>query len=289
MIREIRAKTLLSHKAHPDPWFGIKYNMNIYRGCEHGCIYCDSRSECYGIQDPSDVLVKVNAVERLREELFRKRTKGLIGTGSMSDPYTPAERIYNLTGQALAVIAECGYPLHLMTKSDMVLKDIDALVDIAQTRATVSFTITTADDDLAASLEPGAPSPSRRFRALETLASCGIQVGVSMMPVLPFIEDTIENVTEIVTRAHGHGAHYVIPWFGMTLRDRQRAHYYAALDRLWPGMRSRYEHRFGDQYECTSPRAPRLEAAFEDLVARCGLATRVPPYEENAPRQLALL
>jgi len=289
MIREVRAKTLLSHKKHPDPWFGIKYTMNVYRGCQHGCIYCDTRSECYGIDDLNTISVKVNAVERLRDELPRKRVRGIIGTGSMNDPYMPVERIYDLTGQALAVIAEHGYPLHLMTKSDLVLKDLDTLVDIARVGANVSFTVTTADDDLAAKVEPRAPAPSRRFRAMETLAACGVDVGISMMPILPHIEDTLQNVTEIVTRGHDHGARYAIPWFGMTLRDRQREYYYAELDRLWPGLRAKYERRYGQRYECTSPRAERLEAAFTDLVTRWGMATRVRPYLEDAPQQLALL
>lgn len=160
MIREIQAKRLLAHRKEPDDWFGIQYNFNIYRGCEHQCIYCDSRSECYGIEDFRDVLVKVNAIELLRDELPRKRQVGVIGTGSMSDPYTPAERRYGLTGQALRVIAEHRFPLHLITKSDLILKDLEPLTQIARdTRATVSFTLTTVDDDLARILEPGAPPP----------------------------------------------------------------------------------------------------------------------------------
>jgi len=158
VIREIEAKTLLAHIRHPDPWFGIKYNMNLYRGCEHQCIYCDSRSECYQIEDFRDILVKVNALELLERELPRKRVKGMVGTGSMNDPYTPAEARLNMTGRALQIIARHGFPVHIVTKSDMVVRDLETLCAINErTRAVVSFTVTTADDALSRIVEPGAP------------------------------------------------------------------------------------------------------------------------------------
>lgn len=283
MIHEIQAKTLLAHISQPDPWFGMRYNMNIYRGCEHQCIYCDSRSECYGIEDFRDVLVKVNALELLARELPRKRQKGLIGTGSMSDPYTPAEARYNLTGRAMEMIAEMGFPVHIITKSDLILRDLETLVEINRVRANVSFTITTADDDLAAKLEPGAPSPSRRLAALEHLVARGIHAGVTLMPVLPFIEDTEDNVREIITRAAGAGARYVLAATGMTLRDRQRTYYYEALDRLFPGLRGRYERAYGGRYHAAPPNARQLEATVAELVARYGLETAVSPYEAAPP------
>src|SRR5512140_1498109 len=157
MIKDITAKTLLSSAKQPDPWFGIKYTMNLYRGCMHQCIYCDSRSECYQIENFTDVLVKVNAIDLLRKELPRKRVKGTIGTGSMSDPYLPLEATLNLTGRALEVIAQQQFPLHALTKSDLVLRDLETLREISRVYAAVSFTITTADDDLGRKLEPGAP------------------------------------------------------------------------------------------------------------------------------------
>jgi DNA repair photolyase len=289
VIHEIEAKTLLAHISHPDPWFGIRYNMNIYRGCEHQCIYCDSRSECYGIAEFRDVLVKVNALELLAQELPRKRQKGLIGTGSMSDPYTPVERRYNLTGRALELIARLSFPVHIITKSDLVLRDIDTLAEINRVRAHVSLTITTVDDALAAVLEPGAPSPSRRFAALEQLAARGIRAGVTLMPVLPFIEDTVENVHAILARAHDCGARYVLAASGMTLRDRQRAYYYEALERHFPGLRERYERAYGERYHAAPPNARELQAAIEKDVARYGLATAVPPYTaEPQATQLGL-
>lgn len=263
--------------------------MNLYRGCQHQCIYCDSRSECYGIENFTDVLVKVNALELLPGELASKRKKGLVGTGSMSDPYIPIEAEYNLTGRALEVIARFRFPIHLITKSDMVLRDLDTLVEINQTLAYVSFTITTADDDLGKKLEPGAPLVSQRFKAMEVLATQGIRTGVTMMPILPFIEDNEENITAIVSRAHDCGAHYVVGWMGMTMRDRQRGYYYDKLDKLFPGLREKYERRFGDRYECEARNARRLWELFGALCERYGLETRVPPYEPHPPaKQLSL-
>lgn len=289
IIHEIEAKTLLAHVKQPDSWFGLRYNMNLYRGCEHQCIYCDSRSECYGIEVFSDVLVKINAIDLLRRELARKRVKGTIGTGSMSDPYTFAEKRYNLTGRALEVIAEFGFPVHMLTKSDMVLKDLDALRAINRVHAVVSFTITTADDDLARKLEPGAPSPTRRLRAIQTLASHGIHTGVLLMPVLPFLTDDEANITRIVDAAADHGAEFVLPAFSMTLRDRQRTYYYRKLDALFPGVRARYEQRFGERYSCPAPNADRLRAVFEERCAARGLVTAVSRYQPPAqPQQLAL-
>ena len=289
MIHEIRAKKLLSHSKAPDPWFGIRYGMNIYRGCQHQCIYCDSRSECYGIEDFRDVLVKVNAIECLRDELPRKRQKGTIGTGAMSDPYGPVEADYRLTGQALEVIAEAGFPLHLLTKSDMVLRDLDALVAINAVQARVSLTITTTDDELAAKLEPAAPSPSRRLAAMARMAQAGVLTGVLLMPVLPFIEDREDNIRDVVERSADAGVSYILAAMGMTMRDRQRAYFYEQLDRLFPGMRPRYERQFGEQYECSSPRASRLRALFSELCEQKRIATRIEPWLPHPPsEQMAL-
>jgi DNA repair photolyase len=288
-IKEIQAKTLLSHVKQPDTWFGLKYNMNLYRGCQHRCIYCDSRSECYQIENfDGEVLVKANGIELLRKELTRKRVKSTIGLGSMNDCYMPLERERNLTGQALGVIAEFGFPVHVMTKSNLVLRDLDTLCEINRRYATVSFTITTADDDLGKKLEPGAPLVSERFRAMRTLVDRGIQTGVSLMPVLPFIEDTEENIAAIVRKAHEHGASYIIPSFGMTMRDRQRAYYYDKLDELFPGLRQKYERMYGDQYHCPVPNASRLAKAFYELCDRYGISPRIIPYKPERVKQLSL-
>ncbi len=294
-VREIEAKTLLSSSRQPDPWFGIKYTMNLYRGCAHRCVYCDSRSECYGIENfDGEVLVKTNALDLLRRELRSKRVKGYVGTGSMNDPYMPLERELRLTGRALEIIAELRFPVHVLTKSDLVLRDIELLAAIEQAAggaspgAVVSFTITTADDDLARKLEPGAPPSSARFRAMAAFADRGIATGVMLMPVLPFIEDDPENIRQIVEQAHACGARHVVPAFGMTLRDRQREHYYRQLDRLFPGLSERYRRAFGERYSAAAERAAQLETLFAELAGRLGLARTVAPYQVAEARQLAL-
>jgi DNA repair photolyase len=289
MIKEIQAQVLLAHSKQPDPYFGLKYNMNLYRGCCHRCIYCDSRSECYQIENfDRDVLVKVNAIELLREELARKRVKGPIGLGSMNDPFMPLPPGVSLTGAALAVIAEFGFPVHIITKSALVLQELETLRRISQIYASISFTITTADDALAAKVEPGSSRPSERFAAMKTLAAHGVQTGVTMMPILPFIEDNEENITAIVEQAAAHGASYIIPAMGMTMRDRQRAYYYRQLDALFPGLREKYERTYGDRYSCDSPHASRLYRLLNALCEQHHIATQLPLYEPLASQQLSL-
>jgi DNA repair photolyase len=289
VIREIQAKVLLSHVKQPDDWFGLKYNMNLYRGCQHRCIYCDSRSACYRVDNfDTEVLIKGNAIELLRRELASKRVKGTIGTGSMNDPYMPLEADVNLTGRALAVIAEFRFPVHVMTKSNLVLRDLETLCRINQVYAAVSFTITTADDELSRRLEPGAPPVTERLRAMKTLADQGIHTGVTMMPILPFIGDNEENIRQIVELAHAHGAAYIIPWIGMSLRDRQRAYYYDRLDALFPGLRRKYEQAFGDQYSCPSPESNRLTTLFDELCEQLGIATRMRPFQPVTAAQMSL-
>jgi DNA repair photolyase len=288
MIKEISAKVILNPVKQPDDWFGLKYNMNLYRGCQHQCIYCDSRSECYQIENFSDVLVKANALDLLRDELSRKRVKGAIGTGSMNDPYMPLEAKRELTRGALQVIADFRFPVHIITKSDLVLRDMDLLRIINQVYAAVSLTITTADDDLGLKIEPGAARVSDRFRAIQILAENGIMTGVTLMPVLPFLEDNLENIRQIVIRAHQAGASYIIPSFGMTLRDRQRDYFYRKLDRLFPGLRGEYERQFGHQYHAAANNASELEREFKALCQRLGIASRIPQFCPQQGKQMPL-
>jgi DNA repair photolyase len=288
-VIEVEAKTLLASVRQPDRLFGMKYNMNLYRGCSHQCIYCDSRSQCYGIENFNDIQVKTNALELLEKELSHKRIKGTIGTGSMHDPYMPIERQYRLTGRALELIARYGFGVHIITKSDLILRDVDMLVAINRVHTSVCFSISTADDTLSKKVEPGAPITSMRLEAMQTLAERGIPVGVCMMPILPFLEDTPENITAIVEQAAEHGARFIIPWLGMSMRDRQRAYYYDQIDRLFPGLRQKYEHAFGERYECAARNAKQLSKLFYDLCRRYRLDTRVPSYTpKDEPQQLAL-
>jgi len=256
VIKEILAKTLVSRVRGLDTYFGLDYGMNLYRGCQHRCIYCDSRSLCYEIDGfDREVLVKANAIELLEAELRRKRKRGIIGTGSMNDPYMPLEKDVRLTRRALETIAAYRFGVHVVTKSDLVVRDIDILRKIGRAAsAAVSLTITTIDDRLSSRIEPGAPVSSARFAALRALAEAGIETRIALMPILPFIEDTWENVSAIVEEGHRCGVRAIVPWFGMSMRDRQRALFYGRLDELFPGLRARYEERFGEDYTLQRPR-----------------------------------
>ncbi len=287
MITEIVAKSLLTSVKQPDPWFGQKYNFNLYRGCQHQCIYCDSRSECYQIKNFADIQVKTNAIELLDSELRRKRIKGTIGTGSINDPYMPVEAQRRLIGRALEVIARHGFPVHIITKGTLVLRDLPTLQDIQRTcgYAAVSITITCADDELGKQAEPGAPSVSERFAAMEKLSSAGILTGVTMMPVLPFIGDNLQNIRSIVQKSADSGAKYIIASYGVTLRDRQREYFYQQLEQKFPGLKMQYLNTFGGRYFAPSRDAKKLETQFQELCATYGIAVHMPMYEPNVAKQ----
>lgn len=269
----VPAKHLLMNNKSTE-WFGTEFTMNMYRGCCHGCIYCDSMSECYGIDDFGTVRGKVDALRILRDDLARKVKRGVVGTGSMSDPYNPFEAKENLTRNGLQLLDAYQFGVSIATKSDLICRDIDVLKDIATHSPVIcKITVTTADDALAAKLEPGAPSPTRRLAAIQSLSDAGLFAGVLLMPVLPYVEDSEENVLAVVRGAADHGAKFVYAAFGMTTRDRQREAYLSALERLFPGegLRGKYERGFGNRYQCTSPKARRLWDVFQSECQRLGL------------------
>ena len=265
-VEYIPAKTIVT-RTKSEEWFGAGYNMNIYRGCNHGCIYCDSRSACYRIPDFDRVRVKADALDIIRAGLERRRRKGVIATGAMSDPYNPLERELELTRGALALVGRYRFGLAVATKSDLVVRDLDLLRAIREHAPVIAkITVTTHDDSLAERLEPNAPSSSRRFRALRALADGGIFSGVLLMPVMPFVTDSPENLLGVVRAAAEHGARFVYPWLGMTLREGQREHYYRELARLSPELVPRYRKRFGDRYDCA---IPGLQGCWRLLRAEC--------------------
>jgi len=285
----IQAKTILSKlKNVPDKWFGLTYNMNLYRGCQHQCIYCDSRSECYRIDDFAKIQVKENALQLLEHELKKKKLKGTIGTGSMNDPYMPVERELELTKGALRIINKYNYPVHILTKNALVLRDIELLIHIAKTYAAVSFTITTYDNNLAKIIEPAASITSERFKAIKQLSDAGIYTGVLLMPILPYINDTIENITAIVEQAKACGAKYIIGAMGMTLRDKQRDYYYAKLDNHFPGIKEKYIARYGNNYSAQVPDYLKLQKYFEDLCLKLKIPGKMNFYAAHTPEQLSL-
>ncbi|MFW5488415.1 MAG: SPL family radical SAM protein [Desulfovibrio sp.] len=291
-MRYIPAKTILGTvRNSPDCFFGGDYNINLYRGCPHACIYCDTLSDCYGIGDLSDIRAKENALEILNAEMGRKRRKGTVTTGSMNDPYMPLEKKLELTRGTLYLMAVHGFGVHVLTKSDLVVRDIDLLRKVGRVYAAVSLTITTADNELARILEPHAPSPERRLAAMRQLVSAGVYTGVTMMPVLPFLTDSANNLRDVLSRAADNGASYITFSPDMTLRDSCRKYYYEQLDTHFPGLAQRYMQTFGNSYVCPSPNAARLYDIFQTECARLGLATRIkaysPPKDPKA-RQLTL-
>lgn len=288
---EIQAKRLLNKSKHPSSWFGIEYGFNIYRGCSHGCIYCDSRSECYRIESFESVQVKINAPTLLESELARKRNRrAVIGTGGMSDPYIPIDKKYELTRRCLKVIAQRRFPVNICTKSNLILRDIDVLEQIAKIYAAVQFTITTPRDELAAITEPLAPPPSKRYEAMGILGEVGVKVGITMMPLLPFINESEDDMRTLVQQASHYGAQYIVPAFGVTLRDRQRAYYYEKLDVHFPGLRDKYDRRFKEYYSADVSNYKKLKAVFERECRACGISTKMPMYQQqNTQVQLSFL
>ena len=263
-METVPAKHLL-HRSRSTEWFGTNHTMNLYRGCCHGCLYCDSRSDCYRIKGFDTVRVKEDALRILRDDLARKVRPAFICTGSMSDPYNPFERELELTRHALELIDAYSCGVAVATKSDLIVRDIDILASI-QTHSPVicKLTVTTADDALAAKLEPNAPPPSRRLAALGELSGAGLFAGVLLMPVLPFLEDSEENVLSVVEGVARAGAKFVYPALGVTMRQGQREYFLDALERAFPGqgLKERYLRQFGDRYQCVSPRVKTLWKAF---------------------------
>lgn len=269
----IPAKTIVT-KTKDSAWFGIDYNMNIYKGCCHGCIYCDSRSDCYRIDRFDTVRTKQDALQIIRDDLRRKVKTGVVGTGAMSDPYNPFERELQLTRHALELIDAFGFGAAIATKSTLMTRDIDILESIKEHSPVLcKVTITTAEDELSKKVEPGAPLSSERFAMIEQLSSKGIFAGILLMPVLPFLEDSKENVLAIVKRAHESGAKFIYAAFGMTLRNNQKEWYFDRLEELFPGqgLPERYMKQYGNAYNCSSPKARSLWKLFTEECQKYGI------------------
>ena len=274
-MKYIPAKTMISPYMRSNEWFGTNYNMNIYKGCSHGCIYCDSRSSCYRIENFDEVRAKENALQMIRDELRRKVKKGVVGTGAMSDPYNPFEKELKLTRNALELINAYEFGVAIATKSDLITRDIDILQDIKKHSPTLAkITITTFDDTLCKKIEPHVCVSSKRFKAVKELAAAGIFTGVLLMPILPFINDQEENILNIVKTAHACGAKFVLAYgMGVTLRQNQREYFYDQLDRIFPEefLKEKYIQIFQNKYQCSSPNSRRLGYIFRAECKKLGL------------------
>lgn len=251
-----------------------KNGMNLYRGCQHGCIYCDSRSRCYRMEHAfEDIEVKANALSLLEDALRRRRRPCMIGLGSMTDPYLPLELELCHTRQALSLIARYGFGAALITKSPRVLRDLDLLRLINErAKCVVQMTLTTFDESLCRVLEPNVGTTFERFEALNALRASGIPTVVWLSPILPFLNDTEQNINGLLDYCVEAGVKGVVCFgMGVTLREGSREYFYSRLDRSFPGLRREYVRRFGNAYVCASPDNDRLMRLFHSRCERSGL------------------
>ena len=248
--------------------------MNLYRGCSHGCIYCDSRSKCYQMDHAfEDIEVKENAPELLERALLSKRKKCMIGTGAMTDPYLPLEEQLNMTRRALEIIEKHGFGVTIQTKSARILRDLDLLRRINEkSRSVVQMTLTTHDDALCRILEPNVSVTSERVAALKQFRDAGIPTVVWLCPILPFINDTKENIEGILESCMEARVRGIVCFnMGLTLREGNREYFYAQLDRHFPGMKTRYIRSYGNAYEINSPRNTELMRLFHRTCEKAGI------------------
>lgn len=248
--------------------------MNLYRGCTHGCIYCDSRSKCYHIDHAfEDIEVKANAIELLEAALKRKRKKCMLGMGSMTDPYIPLEEEIGNVRRALVLASRYGFGVTLTTKSNRILRDLDLLKEINdRTKCVVQITLTTYDEELCKKIEPNVCTTKERLHVLRELQKAGIPTVVWLCPILPFINDTEENIQGILRGCAEMGVRGVICFgMGLTLRDGNREYFYRQLDRLFPGLKEKYIKTYGVQYEINSPRNKELMALFHKFCEEHGM------------------
>ena len=248
--------------------------MNVYRGCTHGCVYCDARSTVYGMDHPfGDVAVKVNAPELLEKALRSKRKPCMIGTGAMADPYQHCEMQLEITRKCLGLIYRYGFGATLITKSDRVLRDLDLLEAINnRTKCVVQMSLTIMDEALSRKLEPGVCPSRRRVEVLRELQRHGIPTVVWLCPVLPYLSDTEANIVAILDACVETGVRGIICFnMGMTLREGDREPYYAALDRHFPGLKQRYIQEYGNRYQLASPNGPALMDLFRRRCAENGI------------------
>lgn len=273
--------------------------MNLYRGCSHGCIYCDSRSKCYHMEHAfEDIEVKENALDLLEHALRHKKKKCMIGTGSMTDPYIPLETELGTVRKALQLIYEHGFGFTVITKSDRILRDLDLLQKINErTKCVVQITLTTYDEALCRKLEPNVSTTRERFAVLKKLRDAGIPSVVWLSPILPFINDTADNLSGLLNMCIEARVYGIICFgMGLTLREGNREYFYKQLDHLFPGLKEKYIKTYGNQYIIESPNGRPLMKLFAETCDKNGIIHNndeifhyLQTFEEKgSPEQLSL-
>ena len=253
------------HYVNSKSILSAKNGMNLYRGCTHGCIYCDSRSDVYNMNHKfEDIEVKANSLELLKKALKSRRKKAMIGTGAMCDPYIPLEKDLRYLRQSLELIYKYGFGFTCITKSDLILRDLDLLKKINEkTKVVVQMTLTTADEDLCRILEPNVCTTKRRVEVLNILKEEGIPTVVWLCPILPYINDTEENITSILDMCIDADVKGILCFgMGLTLRDGNRRYFYKKLDEHFPGVKDKYIKKYGNSYSIPSPNNDRLMEIF---------------------------
>lgn len=284
----VKTRTIMTKSDQGKRWFGIDYHMNLYKGCSYGCIYCDSRSDAYHIDDFEKIRSKENALEILEEELSSKQYKGVVSFGTLSDPYNEKEEKYKITRGALELIKKYGFGVSIDTKSDLILRDLDLLKEIQKNNnVIIKMSITTFDDELAKFLEPHVISSTKRFQVLKTLRENDIFAGVLMTPVLPFVTDNEENIKKMVELATRNKASFIYTKMGMTLRKKVREYYYEHIDKLYPGLSSDYQSVYEKNLVCNPLRYKDLLELFVNECSKndilCDMGEIINAYKRKIP------
>jgi len=287
-FREVKAKTVLNKYRYRDNWFWCRYSINPYRGCQFACNYCDAITEKYLVHEKVEdfsriVYVKTNAPELLEKEL-EKAKKDVVALSGVTDPYQLAERKYGITRKILEILRDKSFPVHIITKSDLVLRDADILSEILKKSwCTVSFTITTFDKRLLLLLEPFSPPPERRIEAVKKLTETGIWAGVDFTPIIPYILDDDNNIREVVRKASENNAEYILPGSGMTLRGNQRIRWFQLLKEKWPELVEKYEKLYGESQEPNREYVVRINRKAFEICEGYNIKTYIQPPNFERP------
>ena len=283
----LKTKTIMTKSNQGNRWFGIDYHMNLYKGCPFGCIYCDSRCEAYHIENFDEVRIKENALEILEEELKSKGLKGVVSFGTLSDPYNPEEKELELTRNALKLIAKYKFGVSIDTKSDLILRDIDLLQEISEyNNVIIKISIATYDDELARKIEPNVITSTKRFQVLKILRQNNLYAGVLMTPVLPFLTDTEENITNMILKSKESDAKFIYTKMGMTLKTNQRDYYYKALDVLYPGLKEDYIAVYGSKHICNSLHYRHLMELYLKMCSENNILTDMDAIIEDYKKEI---
>jgi DNA repair photolyase len=287
-FKEVKTKTVLNKCKYRDNWFWCRYGINPYRGCQFACNYCDAITEKYLVQENVEdfsrsMYVKTNAPELLEKEL-KKTEKDVVALSGVTDSYQPAERKYEVTRNVLEALRNNGFPVHIGTKSYLVLRDADILSEISKNSwCAVSFTITTFDKNLLSSLEPYSPPPERRLEAVKKLREAGIMAGVDFAPIIPYLLDDENNIREGIRKASESNSEYILPGAGMTLRSNQKTRWLKLLKENWPELVKRYEKLYGGSQEPNREYVVRINRKAFEICEEFNLQTYISPPDFERP------